>query len=336
MIDATRVRYDLTFQDATTGVAVHLATTLQGLSYEEPAGELSMRVQAIAANTTFGGRLLHEVVPLGTPLLLFADWGEGWKEIWRGTVSNWNKTDRGTDTLTLAGYDMLSYLIGSEDDRYYPAGTTGRTVIEDLANAWQMPLGTVEGPNLALAKMVFRGRALSDIIAEVLETTKKRGGGKWLFRAFGGKIDVVRAGQNPVVYHFGPETNLQQVQDQQDIEPGNFITRVRIVGATDGDDPRPVVETVDGHTEFGILQKIVNQEQYDTPAAARAAGEDLIRDQGEPRKRRSLVAPDLPFLRKGDRVHIVAGTLNGYCLVDGIQHDADNRTMTMEVSDFAG
>jgi hypothetical protein len=336
MIDASKVRYDLTYQDRATGGTMHLASTLQGLSFEEPAGELAMRLTATVKNQPVGGQMLHEALALGTPLMLFSDWGEGWREVWRGTVTRWGWEDQGANLLTLGGYDLLAPLLGSEDDRFYPAGTTGRTVIQDLANAWQLPMGVLNGPDVALAKMVFRGRTLADMIAEALEVTKKRGGGRWLVRAAGGQIHVVRAGQNQTVYHFGPETNLQRISDQQDIEPGNFVTRVRIVGSTDGDNPRPVVETVDGRTEFGIMQKLVNQEQYDTPAAAREAADDLLKERGQPRKKRTLTAPDLPFLRKGDKVHVVAGTLDGYYLVDGIQHDADARTMTLEVTDLAG
>ena len=46
-----------------------------------------------------------------------------------------------------------------------------------------------------------------------------------------------------------------------------------------------------------------------------------------------MIAPDLPFLRKGDKVIVEAGTLIGYYIVSSVMHDATNRIMVMEVED---
>ena len=36
-------------------------------------------------------------------------------------------------------------------------------------------------------------------------------------------------------------------------------------------------------------------------------------------------------LRKGDLVHVTAGTVDGYYYVIGIRHDADNKIMTLDL-----
>ena len=46
-----------------------------------------------------------------------------------------------------------------------------------------------------------------------------------------------------------------------------------------------------------------------------------------------MIAPDLPFLRKGDKVKVEAGTLIGYYIVSSVTHNATNRIMVMEVED---
>ena len=48
---------------------------------------------------------------------------------------------------------------------------------------------------------------------------------------------------------------------------------------------------------------------------------------------RKVTAPDLPFLRRGDKVRVEAGTLIGYYIVSSVSHDATTRTMMMEVED---
>jgi len=192
-------------------------------------------------------------------------------------------------------------------------------------------LGDVQGPNIALAKQVFRGDTLADMIYSVLNEAKKKGGGKWIIRSKQGKIDVVRLGQNTPVYVFSAYTNVDSINDRQDIE--EMVTRVKIIGAEDKEGKAPVVATLDGRTEFGTLQELVYQRQFDTPAAAKSAAEDILKERGQPRRMRKVIAPDLPFLRKGDKVKVEAGTLIGYYIVSGVIHDAANRIMVMEVED---
>ena len=187
------------------------------------------------------------------------------------------------------------------------------------------------GPNIALAKQVFRGVALKDMISDVLKQAKKRGAGKWIVRSKLGKIDIVQPGQNSPVYHFGADSNVSLVDDQQDIE--SLVTRVKIIGAEDKEGRAPVRATKDGRTEFGVLQDLIYERQYDNLSAAKKAADEILEEYGKPQKKRKVIAPDLPFLRKGDMVHITAGTLNGYYIASSIRRRLKDKTMTLEVED---
>lgn len=331
MIDTAKINYDLV-AITPQGQTLHLNEVLRNLTWEENPGELAVRLEAELQNQQLtGGAWLHQQLPLGGQVFLYADWGADRQEIFRGTVFNWHYLTDPLGHFSITAYDPLIYLAKSKDDRYYSSGTLARVIIEDIAKAWQIPLGTVEGPNVALAKQVFRGRTLADMIFDVLDQAKKRGAGKWIVRSKQGKIDIVRPGQNSPVYHFGADDSVAQVEDQQDIE--DLVTRVKIVGAEDKEGRTPVVATLDGRTEFGVLQDLVYKEQYDNLAAAKAAAQDILAERGQPRKKRRITAPDLPFLRRGDKVHIAAGTLIGYYLVAGVVHNANDRTMSLEVED---
>ncbi|GEA17490.1 XkdQ/YqbQ family protein [Moorella sp. E306M] len=331
MIDTAKINYDLV-AITPQGQTLHLNEVLRNLTWEENPGELAVRLEAELQNQQLpSGRWLHQQLPLGGQVFLYADWGADRQEIFRGTVFNWHYRTDPLGHFTITAYDPLIYLAKSKDDRYYSSGTLARVIIEDIAKAWQIPLGTVEGPDIGLAKQVFRGRTLADMIFDVLDQAKKRGAGKWIVRSKQGKIDIVRPGQNSPVYHFGADDSVAQVEDQQDIE--DLVTRVKIVGAEDKEGRAPVVATLDGRTEFGVLQDLVYKEQYDNLAAAKAAAQDILAERGQPRKKRRITAPDLPFLRRGDKVHIAAGTLIGYYLVAGVVHNANDRTMSLEVED---
>lgn len=331
MIDVAKISYSLVLLRP-DGQKLDLQPVTRSLSWEENDGELAVRLEAELQNQQLaGGKWLHQLIPLGGQVFLYADWGSGQREIFRGTVFAWDYQTDPLGHFTITAYDQLIYLMKSKDDRFYQAGQTAKAIIEDIAKAWGIPLGTVEGPDTALAKQVFRGDTLGDMIYSVLDQAKKRGAGKWIVRSKQGKIDVIRPGQNSPVYRFTHDENVDSIQDRQDIE--DLVTRVKIIGAEDSEGKAPVVAQLDGRTEFGTLQELVYQRQYDTPAAAKAAAEDILKERGQPRRRRKVTAPDLPFLRKGDKVKVEAGTLIGYYIVSSVTHDATNRIMVMEVED---
>lgn len=331
MIDVSKIRYSLV-AIAPTGERIDLSPFLRSLSWEENDGELAVRLEAELQNVQVaGGKWLHQLIPLAGQVFLYADWGDGMREVFRGTVFSWDYRTDPLGHFTITAYDQLIYLTKSKDDRYYKTGTTAKAIIQDIAKAWGIPLGTVQGPNVALAKQVFRGDTLADMIFSVLEQAKKRGAGKWIVRSKQGKIDIIRPGQNSPVYCFSADVNVSSIEDRQDIE--DLVTRVKIIGTEDKEGRAPVVAKLDGRTEFGVLQELVYRRQYDNLAAAKSAAQDILKERGQPRKQRRFSAPDLPFIRKGDKVKVVAGTLNGYYIVASVVHDATNRTMTMEVED---
>ncbi len=331
MIDVDKIRYSLFFLTP-SGTKLDLNPFLRSLTWEENDGELAVRLEAELQNTQLpGGKWLHGMMPLGGQVFLYADWAAGLQEVFRGTVFAWDYRTDPLGHFTITAYDQLIYLTKSKDDRYYKAGTTAKAIIQDIAGAWGIPLGTVQGPDAALARQVFRGDTLADMIASVLEQAKQRGAGKWIVRSKQGKIDVIKPGQNTPVYCFTMDANVSRIEDHQDIE--DLVTRVKVVGAEDQESRARVLAQLDGRTEFGVLQELVYERQYDSVAAATSAAKSILQERGQPRKRRRVEAPDLPFLRKGDKVKVVAGTLNGYYIVSSVAHDATNRTMTMEVED---
>jgi hypothetical protein len=267
MIDVSKITYDLVFITP-QGQPFHLNQVLRSLTWEENDGELAVRLEAELQNQQLaGGKWLHQLIPLGGQIFLYADWGSSQQEIFRGTVFVWDYQTDPLGHFTITAYDQLIYLMKSKDDRFYKAGQTAKAIIQDIAGAWGIPLGDVQGPDIALAKQVFRGDTLADMISSVLNEAKKKGGGKWIVRSKQGKIDVIRPGQNSPVYLFTHDTNVDSIQDRQDIE--DLVTRVKIIGAEDSEGKAPVVAQLDGRTEFGTLQELVYQRQFDTPSSAR-------------------------------------------------------------------
>jgi hypothetical protein len=326
MIDISKVKYDFVVKTP-QGQNLHLFEIRKSLNWEEPPGEIAQRLNAEFRNIEHQGTWLHKYFAHGAPVFLFSDWGEGWKEIFRGTVWGHANPDQLGNFRVLA-YDMLKYL-KSKDDRFYKSGTQGRVIIKDIATAWNIPLGQIDGPDVALAKKPYKAQALIDMILDVLADAKYKGAGTFVARAKQGKLDVTQRGQNSIILHFGAEDMTGLLDDWEDIE--DLVTRVKIIGSEKAGSRAPVISTMDGMTELGIIQDIVIKDDSEKPSEAQEAAKKILDERGKPKRTINVPAPDIPFVRKGDKVHIRAGALDGYYYVKGIKHDADTQEMLMEV-----
>jgi hypothetical protein len=159
MIDIAKIKYELVVV-LSNGAKVYPQIATSDVATEDNDGELAVRLEADFHNAkTSDGKRLHQHLPLGGRLFLYSDWGAGKKETFRGTIFSWHYKENPLGTVSITAYDPLYYL-KSKDDRYYRANTTAKAIIVDIAKAWGIPLGTVQGPNTALAKQVFRGDTL--------------------------------------------------------------------------------------------------------------------------------------------------------------------------------
>lgn len=149
-----------------------------------------------------------------------------------------------------------------------------------------------------------------------------------MIRAAKGKVSVIEWGSNTTVYHFETD-NTKQVSHKK--STSGMITRVKIIGQEDDDGRSSVEAVVNGLTKFGVRQKIYIRGKDDSVSDAQSAAQEIIDEKGQVKEDITVQAPDIPFIRKGDLVHMTVGTLKDYYYVKGIRHDADSGSMTMDL-----
>ena len=88
----------------------------------------------------------------------------------------------------------------------------------------------------------------------------------------------------------------------------------------------------DGDTRYGVLQEIIRRDTDKTLDAAMSEANALIKARGKPEEVIQLNAPDLPFLRKGDKIEVEAGNLIGFFFIEGVVHYGTARRMTLQLS----
>lgn len=210
-----------------------------------------------------------------------------------------------------------------------------------------MPTGVIEGPIAPLPKGTYRG-SLADTILTILTESFYEEGQEYVLRARENTVEVVQPGRNDPVYHLSAARNVESYTDQQSIT--ELVTEVRIVGEQSAtlviaDDPgggsapaavRPPIDRLlvpddPDVARFGRFRALVVDQENDNPADLEAKANAIFSERGAPQRTRSLVAPDIPLLRRGDLIRVTAGTMDEYAVVSGVQHDADTRKMQVTI-----
>lgn len=328
MIDIRKIQYAVSIYDS-KGHLHNVYPLLQSASFGETDSELASRMSATFKNQKYQDTYISSLASPGTVLLIHADWGAGMQEVFRGDINVWEYKSNSKKDLDLSIFDDLYKLQESEDVHYYSAGTSSKTIFTEMFERWNIPLGRYNGPDFPMPAFPIKGEKLGSVASKILELAKERGLGKYTIRMNKGKVEVVPRGSNTTVYHFSSANNTILTSDRVSIE--NLVTRVKVVGREDSKGLMPVEAVLDGKTEFGIRQRIYQRPQDDSLASAQAAAKKILEENGLPERSTSIEAPDLPFLKKGDKIYITAGNLSGYFYIKSIQHDLKTRTMQAEV-----
>lgn len=332
MIDVSKIAYKI-YLLRENGEQLNITDAATNVGWEENEGELAQRVSLTLANIMHKGQRLSSIAKPNCYLIVKAEIGGTEDEVARGKIVEWTPSRSGsTDDVSLMAYDELYDLQASQDNRYVSAGVSTKTVMNEIFSDWGIPVEKYEGPENATGKTTFKNEYLSDILLELLETAHKHGARDCIIRANKGKVSVVPKGDNTIVYCFEEEKNLELTEYK--ISTGEMVTVVKVVATEDEDGRQAVEAIINGKTEYGKRQRIYVRDDDDTMATATAAAKEILEEEGNPKETIAVKAPDIPSIRKGDKIKITTRFYNGYALVLSISHNASNRSMSMELSKF--
>ena len=328
MIDISKIKYRLVVMTESKK-QYNIKEFVEDLGWEENDGELATRISFTAKNEKTSAGLISSLAKPGCLVGVFATDGSIDEEVARGYVTNWKPLLSGSkDKVDITCYDELYNLEESQDLIYYSSGIGTKSAITQIFDNWQIPTEKYDGPDVTHGKLAYKTESLADVLLDILDDAKKKGGGDAFIRAAKGKVSVLQWGSNKTVYHFEVD-NTKQVSHK--MSTAGMITRVKVIGQEDDDGRSSVEAVVNGQTKFGIRQKIYVRGKDDSVSDAQSAAQNIINDKGQVDEEITVQSPDIPFVRKGDLVHITAGTLNDYYFVKGVRHDADSMSMTMDL-----
>lgn len=331
-IDISAVTYQVKAVTA-DGATLDLTPVTSHLGWEEGARELATRVSLRVADCDVNGKLLSSLVVPGTPLTVFATFNGAQRELVAATVEKWTaRHGNGESVLELECYDRAHALTKSQDYAYFSEGHSTAQMLGDILGKWGVPFA-FKGGGTQHNKIAFKRQTLADMVQRLLDDVKKKTGEVLFLRWKDGQLEITPRGANETVYYFAKDSNAISAKDSLDM--GNLVTRVLIVGKEKTEAHPPVLATLDGKTEFGVRQMIVEHEKSKDLSETRKVAEEMLKEHGSLERTSSVDAPDVPTMRKGDKVCVRAGTLDGDFYVRAVRHNAADRRMTLDLDPCA-
>lgn len=310
----------------------NLTPAVTGLDIYESEKQIAKSVTIQLANVLVDGMHLSSLVQPRDRVYIYANDGTMKEEVFRGFA--WSRPyysaveDR---TLKLKCYDHLIYLQESETSEYIAAGKTTKDIFTKICGTWGVNLNYTYS-SITHAKLVLRGTLADIMTSDILDAVKDRVGTDYTIISDKDTMHVRAVGQNKTIYRIEAGNNAVSTSSEWTMD--GMVTKVVILGKADDDDRLPVEATASGNTsKYGTLQKIIDRDENTTLADAKKEAQNILNKDGSPKWEYEVKAPDIPWIRKGDKVYINAGDIvNKYLVVKEISRRISNDKMEMTLS----
>ena len=347
MLDLTKLKYDVVAVTA-DGKQLNLTDITSHLGWEEGEKELSAHISLQLANITYQDKRISDYIQPFTPIFIYSFINGESVEVIRGTVAKWSWLETNKEIyLNIDAYDEVQALRKNQDEFFFTDGHSTKAIVTKILDKWQVPYD-YKACDVKHSKKAFKKKYLCDMIIETLKDAKELGGGTFFMRAKEGKIEIIPRGTNETIFHFDLADNIFKTDESFDIS--NIVTRVLIVGQDtpkgsgkkskkkksqggSGEGHQKIEATIDGRTDLGIRQVIYERPNKTTLEEAEKAAKKILEEQGQVKRKTVVESPDIPTLRKGDRVRAKSSTGEGYFFVKSVRHNAAAMKMTMELDE---
>lgn len=309
----------------------NVTAALVAVDRQERMEQMAQSATIQLRNVRAGDKWLSDVISVRNRVYVHANDGEKDGEVFRGFVWTRNHRDSISDgTIILRCYDNLIYLQESEDSAFFADGKSTKEVCKSLCDNWGITL-EYSYDTITHSKLVLRG-ALSDIFtADILDLVKKKTGKKYVILSEKDVMQIKHVGSNSTIYHLIEGKNASQTDAACTMD--GMVTKVVILGKAGSDEREPVEATVTGKTsEYGTLQKVINKDENTSVADAKKEAQTIIDENGEPKWEYEVKAPDIPWIRMGDKVYVEAGGIKGNLIVHAVDRTVDNQKNEMTLT----
>lgn len=312
----------------------NLTPALTAIDRSEPKGQIAQRVNLQLLNVQLNGTSLASILQPRCRVIVYADDGTKNDEVFRGYLWTRNyKSSHSERELKYNCYDNLIYLQNSEESLYFASGKTTKDIVSSICSAWGVNL-SYSYESITHEKLPLRGNLYDILTEDILAPVRKRTKKKFVVLSDKDTMYVKPTGSNSTIYQFLAGKNIISTASGWTMD--GMVTKVVIVGPAGEDGQEPIEETVTGDTsQYGTLQKIQDRDEDTSLSDAKLEAQYTIDEDGKPKWEYEIVAPDIPWIRRGDKVYVHAGDIvQKYLVVTAIDRMSDNKkcemTLTLE------
>ena len=308
----------------------NITPAVTGLSLAEQDQQMAQSASIEVVNAVFNGNDLATILTARQRVFIYANTGDGNQEVFRGYI--WTKIKKTTtdeSLLTVKCYDNLIYLQESEDALYFSKGKNTESVMTTICKNWGISLD-YSYSTITHGKLALRGTLSDLIITDILDQVKKKTGKKYVVRSEKDTMQVLAVGSNTTVYTIQSKNNAVQTRSEQTLD--ELVTKVVILGKQNKNDSYPIKATIKGDTAtYGTLQKLQDIGE-DSLSTAKKEAQNTIDENGEPKWIYEIVSPDIPWIRKGDKIKVNAGDISGTLIVRSTERSISSKEKTMTLT----
>lgn len=306
-----------------TGAVIHL-------NWDDSDGELARKCMLDLVNAKIEkNKWLTSILDENTRVILYADVGEGPKEILKSTCWIWDYVSGDSKELSLVLYEDSFYLTRSEGNFFKPKGKQTKEIVEEICKKAGIKV-KYEYESIKHQAIKFRAKKYSDMISELLKEVEKEKKDKCQLVIEDDTFVIRKRGKsNKYILTVNNTSIVKHKKDKS-----NMVTKVVITSSPSKADKEPgVIKEITGNTEkYGTIQKIITKAKKDKENEAGKEADQVLKDQGKPEETISVEnAPDYPFLRKGEKINLRAGNQIGEYYILSCSHYADKKTMNIEL-----
>ncbi|HIV19477.1 MAG TPA: hypothetical protein IAC82_09285 [Candidatus Merdivicinus intestinigallinarum] len=248
---------------------------------------------------------------------------------WIFTISRdrWGVTD-------ITCYDRLRYLKANASYAFY--GETAGAIIRQIAEDFNLPLGTIEDTGYALPSLVMEDKTCLDIISEAIQQTLLNTGKIYVFFDDGNGLSLREAGnmKSPVV--IGEKSLLTDYTYQRDIDQQTYNS-IKLVQPNEETGRAEVYQVEDSETigKWGLLRLYQKVDEALNPAQITEQAKQSLSYYNRPLNTLKLSSLGVLGLRAGMMLLVnipgVESAEKKYVLLEKVSHTFENDTHTMDI-----
>jgi len=313
---------------------IDLSQLVTSFDRSEPEKQIAQKITVSFMNVQdSNGRMLEDYINVRDRVFVYANDGETVDEVFRGMVWTKRYVNKQKKEITLTCYDQLIYFQKTEDNKFYPEGMETENICNTLCSDWGVSL-VWNYQSITHKKLMLTGK-LSDIfLTDILAEVKKKVHLPAVMKSVKDVVYIETVGSNSKIYEIKRGENA--ISTTSTVTMDDVVTRVVITGKQDDEGCTPVEAAVDGDTErFGTIQKIIRKNENTEMSEVKEEAQDILDENGYPKMRYEIEAIDIPWIRRGDKVKIVAGDMALDYWVLSIEHDAVKKTMAVAPDEAA-